>query len=269
MKTRFFQLVIAAILLCGAAVFTSCTKEDNPATPDLNVRLTQKHLITYANGALFFSGTEDYLWKDGLLRSINVSTTMYTTGNTSGSTNTYVYDDNGNCIEEHHFSEGSTSLKSDAYFVYDEQGRMTSAVEKNAKGEINQKVTITGYTDDGHIQALTEENFLLDYVVEHQLTWKDGDMIGFSSHYLTPGQKDRNVTIEYDDYPNYSTGMPLASNVFDPLYIAFNASVHNLYAQGQEFYYANGRVVKAELVEDNLQIISYFTYSDGTTGKVK
>ena len=30
MKTRFFQLVIAAILLCGAAVFTACTKEDNP-----------------------------------------------------------------------------------------------------------------------------------------------------------------------------------------------------------------------------------------------
>ena len=32
MKTRFFQLVIAAILLCGAAVFTACTKEDNPGS---------------------------------------------------------------------------------------------------------------------------------------------------------------------------------------------------------------------------------------------
>ena len=30
MKTSFFQLMIAAILFCGAAVFTSCTKEDNP-----------------------------------------------------------------------------------------------------------------------------------------------------------------------------------------------------------------------------------------------
>ena len=32
MKTRYFQLVIAAILLCGAAVFTACTKEDNPGS---------------------------------------------------------------------------------------------------------------------------------------------------------------------------------------------------------------------------------------------
>ena len=32
MKTRVFQLGIAAILLYGAAVFTACTKEDNPGS---------------------------------------------------------------------------------------------------------------------------------------------------------------------------------------------------------------------------------------------
>ena len=31
------NLVLAAILICGATVFTACTNEDNPATPDLNV----------------------------------------------------------------------------------------------------------------------------------------------------------------------------------------------------------------------------------------
>ena len=37
MKTRFFQLMLAALVVCGLSLFTSCTKEDNPATPDLNL----------------------------------------------------------------------------------------------------------------------------------------------------------------------------------------------------------------------------------------
>lgn len=38
----------------------------------------------------------------------------------------------------------------------------------------------THKNDGGHIQALTEENILLDFVAEHKLTWKDGDMIDYS-----------------------------------------------------------------------------------------
>ncbi len=34
MRTRFFQWVIAAILICGAALFTACSSNDNPVTPD-------------------------------------------------------------------------------------------------------------------------------------------------------------------------------------------------------------------------------------------
>ncbi|MBQ9524487.1 MAG: hypothetical protein IJR69_05160 [Bacteroidaceae bacterium] len=34
---RLFQWMLAAILICGVTTFTSCTNEDNPATPDLNV----------------------------------------------------------------------------------------------------------------------------------------------------------------------------------------------------------------------------------------
>ena len=37
---------------------------------------------------------------------------------------------------------------------------------------------------------------------------KNGDMTGYSRHYLTPGKEDIVVTIEYDDYPNIKTGMP-------------------------------------------------------------
>ena len=34
---KIMNLVLAAILICGATLFASCTNEDNPATPDLNV----------------------------------------------------------------------------------------------------------------------------------------------------------------------------------------------------------------------------------------
>ena len=37
---KYFGLMLAAILICGASVFTSCTVSDNPAQPaepDLNV----------------------------------------------------------------------------------------------------------------------------------------------------------------------------------------------------------------------------------------
>ena len=34
---KIMQWMLAAILICGATTFTSCTNEDNPATPDLNV----------------------------------------------------------------------------------------------------------------------------------------------------------------------------------------------------------------------------------------
>ena len=41
MQTKMFQWVIAAALMCGTSVFTSCTsKNDNPvapAQPDLNI----------------------------------------------------------------------------------------------------------------------------------------------------------------------------------------------------------------------------------------
>ena len=46
--------------------------------------------------------------------------------------------------------------------------------------------------------------------------------------------KDRQLTdsIEYDNYPNCRTGMPLAEAVFDPQMIASKASVHNTYSDG-------------------------------------
>ena len=49
---KFQQWVFAAILICGTTVFTSCTNEDNPATPDLNVaeKILGKWIMTDKNG---------------------------------------------------------------------------------------------------------------------------------------------------------------------------------------------------------------------------
>ena len=55
MKTKFNKRVLwmmAAILICGTTTFTSCTNEDNPATPDLNVaeKIIGKWIMTDKNG---------------------------------------------------------------------------------------------------------------------------------------------------------------------------------------------------------------------------
>ena len=47
-----FQWVMAAILICGATVFTSCSKDDNSVTPDLNVseKIMGKWMKSEQNG---------------------------------------------------------------------------------------------------------------------------------------------------------------------------------------------------------------------------
>ena len=49
---KLLNLVLAAILICGATLFTACTNEDNPATPDLNVaeKILGKWIMTDKNG---------------------------------------------------------------------------------------------------------------------------------------------------------------------------------------------------------------------------
>ena len=73
---------------------------------------------------------------------------------------------------------------------------------------------------------------------------KNGDMTDYSRHYLNPGKEDIVVTIEYDDYPNIKTGMPIGSAVFDPEMIASVASVHNWQILSQKYSYSNGRLLR-------------------------
>ena len=34
---KYLNWMLAAILICGASVFTSCSEQDNPVKPDLNL----------------------------------------------------------------------------------------------------------------------------------------------------------------------------------------------------------------------------------------
>jgi len=228
------------------------------------VYLTQQHVVAIrTTGDTMTTATQDNIWENGLLRRSHSCSIIYLTGSTIEDDETFVYDNDGNCIEQHYY--GTSIESTDRYYTY-EGGRMTSAVEKNG-GDITDRVTVTGYTADGHIQALTVESLTSGIVADYQLTWENGDMTAYTKHPVTPAGEDQTYTIEYDNYPNVFTGMPLAETVFDPQMIASRASVHNWQVLDQEYFYSNGRLVKSTRETAVLKYFCYYTYSDGTTGR--
>ena len=256
-------LVLAATLICGASLFTSCKKDeantDNP-TPG-EVRLTQQYMVAVRpTGDTLIITNEDFVWENGLLRSSHIL--MDFNGSSSEHVTNYFYDSDGNCIGEH---ETSPNLSHDRYYTY-EGGRMTRAIEMT-DSDTTYRVTITGYTADGHIQSLTVENLPLGWVTDYQLTWQNGDMTGYTKHPVTPAGEDEVYVIEYDNYPNIMTGMPLAEAIFIPESIASKASVHNWYINNQEYTYGNGRLIRSTVFTDDVSSVTYYTYSDGTTGR--
>ena len=261
MKKAFF--VLAATVVCGACLFTSCKKDeekpDNPATGE--VRLTQQYMVAVrTTGDTLIITNEDFVWENGLLRSSHIL--MDFNGSSSEYVTNYLYDSDGNCIEEH---ETSRNLSHDRYYTY-EGGRMTRAIEMTG-ADTTHRVTITGYTADGHIQSLTVENLALGWVTDYQLTWQNGDMTGYTKHPVTPAGEDEAYVIEYDNYPNIRTGMPLAEAIFFPETIASKVSVHHRYINNQEYTYAGGRLIRATSSTSALSTVTYYTYSDGTTGR--
>ena len=270
MRKRLFQWAMAAALICGVGMFTACTSnDDNPVKPDKpatdKVHLTQQYAVAVrANGDTIVQVIEDFIWEDGLLRK-TLAENINSSGSSSLGEITYVYDNDGHCIEEHYISSASAGLNSDSYFTY-EGGRMTSAIEITG-GNPSNKATITGYTADGHIQSITTEGLETGTVREYQLTWENGDMTGYTMHTIQPKEETLAFIIEYDEYPNIVTGMPLTSAVFDPQMIASRSSVHNWLVLDAKRFYANGRLVKTTSESAYFTFYTYYTYSDGTTGK--
>ena len=271
MKKRNFK-ILATVVACALTMtlFTQCKKDENKPTPtpspSSEVHFTQQYMvIVRTNGDTITSSTEDLVWENGLLRSIHASSCMHSSGTIIGGDQTYIYDNDGNCIESHYTSNSPGNPGHDEYYTY-EGGRMIRAVALTG-GDTTERVTITGHTADGHIQALTIEYLTSGTVKEFQITWENGDMTAYTEHPVTPAGEDKSFTIEYDNYPNIHTGMPVADAVFDPQMIAPRASVHNWKILDQEYFYKNGRLVKSSKNTSYLYNVSYYTYSDGTTGR--
>ena len=263
MRKIFQWALAAALIICGASVFTACSSnDDNPDnTITGEVRLTQQYMVAVnTTGDTVLVTTEDFVWENDLLRSSHIL--MDFNGSTSEVVTNYIYDNDGNCIEEH---EVSPYLNYVRYYTY-EGGRMTRAVEVRGS-DTTYRVTITGHTADGYIQTLTVESLTSGRVTDYQLTWQNGDMTGYTKHPVTPAGEDEAYVIEYDNYPNIRTGMPLAEAIFFPEAIASQASVHNWYVNNQEYTYGNGRLIKSTGATDELSSVTYYTYSDGTTGR--
>jgi hypothetical protein len=225
------------------------------------VRLTQQYMVAVrTTGDTLIITNEDFVWENGLLRSSHIL--MDFNGSSSEIVTNYLYDSDGNCIEEH---ETSRNLSHDRYYTY-EGGRMTRAIEMTG-ADTTVRVTITGHTADGHIHTLTVESLTSGRVTDYQLTWQNGDMTGYTKHPVTPAGEDESYVIGYDNYPNIRTGMPLAEAIFIPETIASQASVHNRYINNQEYTYGNGRLIRSTVFTDDVSSVTYYTYSDGTTGR--
>ena len=262
---RLMLWVMAAILtVCGASVFTACTNNDNPVDPGTpinnDVRLTQIYSEVFSplTGGLLSSTTMDLFWENGLLKKqTSISYVSLVNQSTLLGVETYVY--NGNDCIEMHFS--SLSLNTDTYFTYAD-GRLVSAIKWNGN-DIEDKVTIHSYTNDGYVKTMTIENVALGKTFDCELTWKDGDLTSYRKHPVDGDGEDEIYNATFDDYPNVHTGKPLADCIFDPGSMVVRASKHNLMTADTEYTYDNGRLVS----EKSGKKVFYYTYSDGTTGK--
>jgi len=261
---KLLNLVFAAALICSASVFTSCTKDDNPVDPSIadNVRLTQIYIeiLDPESGMTKYTATEDVIWENGLLKNRDGGTYYNVlTGETTGMLpDDYVYDGN-DCIEIHHnYASGRTV----EYFTYAD-GRLVSAVEKKGD-EIKARTTINSYTDDGHVKKITLESITFNTIAEYEYTWKDGDVASYRVHYVEPADmEDETYYPKYDNIPNVYTGMPLATYITEPYLITVMGTKHNNLRKDTKYTYDHRRLV----VQDDGITVSYFTYSDGITGR--
>ena len=153
---RFFQWMMAAILICGAAtMFTSCTNEDNPATPDLNVaeKIIGKWVVTDKNSQpaptdiksiyTFVSATQAYI-----SQSFNAHPEAGTPWFNQAKADVVI---SGNKV--------TVTSHSDEYTTAVEEYTITSIDEK--KITANRKITVTV---DGNVTRSAEDFFCLTKV---------------------------------------------------------------------------------------------------------
>lgn len=253
---------LAAALICSLMTFSACTADDGKDNPVREPVFMNHFLFVQLNpatGDTLLTTTKENTWEGGLLRKFHEEATIKMTGIKSQLDATLTYSGN-NCTEIK--VVGSPSGPFIKKFTYDANGRLTGATESSEGMEVTVKVN--SYTDDGHIQEIEYQSNSTNDVSHkrtYELTWKNGNIVKYTIHYIEPAEEDFTAEMEYDNYPSVYTGFPVAYYILEsPELICKHASKNNPIEKGYEHQYLNGRLVITILENGSIQ----YAYTDGT-----
>lgn len=259
---------LACTLILGLVTFSACSSDDDNNTPVTEpVLLSKIDMVTvmHATGDTVSNSTHTNIWEGGLLKKMHAVGIIKADGEKIPIELGYVFTYSGKNCTEIKTLDGMTVNS----YTYDAKGRMTSATSKTSASDHTigniRDIQIKAYTKDGHIQQM-EETLTYSWgetrKTSYDLTWKNGDLVKWTTHYLEPIGEDMTYEMEYDTYPSIYTGYPLARYIIEgPTGICYRGSMHNPISGGDIYKYKNGRVVSS--VSGNNT--SHYTYTDGTS----
>lgn len=257
--------MLAFALICGLVTFSSCSKDDDYdsfATEPVFLSSVEMVTVKPSTGDTLSYSTLNNTWEGGLLKKQNTVGTINVAGLKSQIEIGHVFTYNGKNCTEIRTTDGNTITT----FTYDANGRITSASKVTKDSDktfgYTHNFQITAYNNDGFIQQM-EETYTIEDTrkVSYDLTWKNGDLVKYTTHYIEPANEDVTIEVEYDTYPSIYTGYPMAHSIFEgPVGLCYRCSSHNPISMGDSYKYKNGRAVKS--VNGN-NIVKYI-YTDGT-----
>ncbi len=259
--------LLACTLIFSLVTFSACSSDDDndkPVTEPVLLSKIETVSVMHATGDTVANSAQTNIWEGGLLTKQHAVSTINVSGEKSQIELGQIFTYSGKNCTEIRTIDGMTVSK----FTYDAKGRMTSATKKTSASdqtiESDHNILIKAYTKDGHIQQM-EETYTYSWdetrKISYDLTWKNGDLVKWTAHYLEPTNEDVTYEMEYDTYPSVFSGYPLAHFIFEgPSGICFRGSMHNPISRGDIYKYKNGRVVSSVYGNNT----SHYTYTDGT-----
>lgn len=250
--------VLAAALTSCLMTFSACSDDDIVIIDDDPVTLSKVtcQIFDEGTGEVVSDITLDYTWEDGLLKQKH-SENHFKVGPIEGTSilDEYLTYEGRRCVEMK--SVGKVGEPKTITYFYDASGRLTGGIEKTSSDE--SIVTITSYTADGHIQQIERvSNYSsgTQYKRRYDLTWKNGNIVKYTNHYIEPAMDDETVEVAYDNYPSPNRGTPVAAYIFgEPYQMCSQISKNNPLREGDEYSYENGRVVQ---IKTPTTVTNYF-----------
>ena len=253
---------LTAAFMCGLMTFSACSKDDDKDNPVKETVFMSHFFAIQLNpttGDTLMTTMSENTWEGGLLRKYHEEALVKKVGVKSQLDATLTYSGN-NCTEIKII--GALSGPTIKKITYDANGRITGATETSEGMEL--AVNIKSYTDDGHIKEIEyASNFILgnNSKRSYDLTWKDGNIVKYTIHFIEPAEEDVTVEVDYDNYPSIYTGFPAAYYVLEsPDVICRRASKNNPIEKGKEYKYQNGRLVSNTFGTGS----THYVYTDGT-----